>query len=140
MRTLRLLLCATVLCLFSAAALAGPAELKFKAGDKAYICACGEKCGCKVVSKKAGKCGCGHDLTEVAVTKVEGQHAFYKAGDKESSFGLKGKYTCACTGDCCQMISQKAGKCPCGKDLIPAAAEKKAAPQGAHPHATGDKS
>jgi len=30
-----------------------------------YACACGASCGCKTVSQKPGKCGCGHDLKKV---------------------------------------------------------------------------
>ena len=116
----------TALAFSASVALAGPSTLDLKKGDTAYVCGCGEKCGCKVLSKKAGKCNCGHDLTKVTVSKVEEKKAFYEIGGKEQSASLKGKYTCACEGDCCQMISQKEGKCPCGKDLIKVPEEKKA--------------
>ena len=119
MKTLRLVLVGTIaLALTAGVALAGPAALKLKAGDTAYVCGCGDKCGCQVLSKKPGKCGCGHDLLKVTVSKVKGKEAYFEAGGKEQTASMKGKYTCACEGDCCEMISQKPGKCPCGKDLI----------------------
>ena len=82
--------------------------------------------GCKVVSKKAGKCNCGHELAKVTISKVEGKKAFFETGGKEQSASLQGKFQCPCEGDCCQMISQKAGKCPCGKELVEVKKDKKA--------------
>ncbi len=119
MKTLRIVLVVTSVLAFTAGvALAGPAELKLKAGDTAYICGCGEKCACQVLSKKPGKCACDHDLLKVTVSKVKGNKAYFEVGGKEQTASMKGKYTCPCEGDCCEMISQKTGKCPCGKDLI----------------------
>lgn len=37
---------------------------KFKTTG-AYTCACGEKCDCKYISQKPGKCGCGSELKKV---------------------------------------------------------------------------
>jgi len=99
---------------------AAPNRIELKAGDAAYVCGCGDKCGCEVVSLKAGKCGCGHELTRVTITKVKGKKAAYEAGGKEATVKLAGKYSCACGSDCCQMISQKPGKCVCGKELVKA--------------------
>lgn len=92
-------------------------EIVLKAGDTAYVCGCGEKCGCEVISKKGGKCNCGHELNKVKVTKVQAKKAYYEVEGKERSVKLEGKFFCDCGGDCCQYTSQKAGKCPCGKDL-----------------------
>lgn len=103
---------------------AAPARLELKAGDTAYVCACGEKCGCEVLSLKPGKCGCGHDLDKVTLKKVKGKKAAYEAGGKEAAVKLAGKYSCACGSDCCQMISQKPGKCVCGKELVKAGKNK----------------
>ena len=99
------------------AAYAAPAEIKAKAGDNIYICGCGKKCGCESVSVKEGKCNCGHDLKKVTLTKVEGKRGFYESEGKQMTAKLSGKYSCACGADCCQMISQKPGKCTCGKEL-----------------------
>ena len=47
---------------------------------------------------KEGKCGCGKDVTTMAVPA--------------------GMYVCACAdGKCCSAISDKPGKCACGKDM-----------------------
>lgn len=92
-------------------------RLAMKAGDTAYICGCGAKC-CETAALKPGKCCCGKDLAKVSVTKVKGSKAYYQADGKEKSFKLTGKYGCGCAGDCCSMVSQKPGKCPCGKDLV----------------------
>lgn len=118
MKTVRLvLIVATVLAFTAGIALAGPTALKLSAGDTAYVCGCTDKC-CEVLSKKPGKCACGHELAKVTVSKVKGNKASYALAGKEKTVSMKGKYTCACEGDCCQLISQQPGKCPCGKDLI----------------------
>ena len=99
-------------------------QLAVKAGDTAYVCECGSKCGCDIASLKPGKCGCGHDLQKVAVTKVKAKKAFYQADGKEQSFKLTGKYVCQCTAGCCMMVSEKPGKCTCGKELVKAGKAK----------------
>lgn len=99
-------------------------QLSVKAGDTAYVCECGSKCGCDVASIKAGKCGCGHDLVQVNVTRVKGKKAYYQADGKEQAFKLTGKYVCGCESDCCMMVSNKPGKCHCGKDLVKASKVK----------------
>lgn len=104
---------------------AGGHKLDVKEGSTAYVCGCGEKCGCEVASMKAGKCSCGHELQKVSVTKVKENKAYYTVDGKERSVKTLGKYSCACGGDCCQTISQKAGKCQCGKELAKAPEEKK---------------
>ena len=126
-----LVIAVTALVLTSTAALAGSTTLKFKVGDTAYVCGCGEKCECLVLSKKAGKCSCSHDMVKVTINKVKGKTVSYELSGKEHSASLKAKYTCGCEGDCCQFISQKAGKCPCGKDLTKVdKKEKKKAKKG----------
>jgi hypothetical protein len=125
MKKIRVFLIAfTALALGSGVALAGPTTLKLKKGDTAYVCGCGEKCSCEVVSLKAAKCSCGHDLVKVAITNAKDKKAYFEIGGKEQSVSLKAKYSCPCEGDCCKFISQKPGKCPCNKDL--AKVEKKA--------------
>jgi hypothetical protein len=95
-------------------------QLPIKAGDTAYVCECGSKCGCETTSLKPGKCGCGHDLVKVSVTKVKGKKAYYDKAGKEQAFKLTGKYECGCGGSCCMTVSNKPGKCGCGKDLVKA--------------------
>jgi hypothetical protein len=99
---------------------AGTAQLPVKAGDTAYVCECGSKCGCETAALQAGKCGCGHDLVKVSVTKVKGKKGYYLANGKEQAFKLTGAYTCACGSKCCMTVSNKPGKCGCGKDLVKA--------------------
>lgn len=50
-----------------------------KAGDTVYACNCGEKCTCYTMSKEAGKCGCGKDMVQAKVEKVEGADVTLKA-------------------------------------------------------------
>ena len=72
------------------------------------------------MSLKPAKCGCGHDLVKVNVTEVKGQVATFELDGKIQTAKLTGKYACACGSDCCRMISDKPGKCACGKDLVKA--------------------
>jgi hypothetical protein len=97
----------------------GAASLSVKAGDAMYVCPC-DTCDCHVVALKAGKCGCGHDLVKVTVTEVTDQVASYQVDGKAKTAKLTGKYKCACGSSCCQMISDKPGKCGCGMDLVKA--------------------
>ena len=93
-------------------------KLEVKAGDEIYVCGCGKGCDCYTVSKKEGKCACGSNLAKVKVDKVEKGKAFFKQDGKEASTPLAGKYSCACGAQCdCQTISQKPGKCGCGKEM-----------------------
>jgi len=90
-----------------------------KAGDSIYVCGCGEGCACGSMAMKEGKCGCGKDLVKATVSKVDNEKVFYKVDGKELSAPLKGKFACGCGEGCnCGSISQKAGKCGCGKDMI----------------------
>jgi len=95
-------------------------KLDAKVGEEYYVCNCGEKCPCDTISTKAGQCGCGKDLVKAKVTKVAGDKAMFKADgwEKEIEFDLVAKYTCACGADCpCKTVSQKPGKCGCGREL-----------------------
>ena len=90
-----------------------------KAGDEIYVCACGESCKCGTLAHKEGKCSCGKEMVKAKVSKVEDGKVFYKIGDKEYSAPQKGKYMCGCGEGCnCGFVSQKEGKCGCGKDMI----------------------
>jgi len=104
-------------------------KLELKAGQKYFVCSCGEKCPCNTVSKVAGQCPCGKDMVEATAVKVdpdriwhipntvEGGTAHFKAEGwaKEREFDIIAKYRCA-TGRC-KMISQIPGKCACGEDM-----------------------
>ena len=104
-------------------------KLEVKAGDEIYVCGCGKGCDCYTVSKKEGKCTCSQDLVKVKVDKVEKGKAFFKQDGKEASVPLTGKYMCACGPQCdCQTISQKPGKCGCGKEMSKVGAAVKAEP------------
>lgn len=90
-----------------------------KAGDEIYVCGCGEACKCSTLGLKEGKCSCGKDMVKTTVTKVEEGKVFYKVGDKELSALQKGKFMCGCGEACkCGYVSQKEGKCGCGKDMV----------------------
>ena len=93
--------------------------LSVNAGDSIYVCAC-DSCDCHVVALKPGKCGCGHDLVKVTVTEVKDQMASFQMDGQAKTAKLTGKYACACGSGCCQMISDKPGKCACGMKLVKA--------------------
>jgi hypothetical protein len=93
-------------------------EIKLKAGDEVYVCGCGAACPCETISRKAGKCSCNKDLVEAKVTKVEEGKVVVMVNGKEQAFKTTGKFQCACGPKCnCDTISQKPGKCACGKEL-----------------------
>lgn len=98
---------------------ADTASLSAKAGDVLYVCTC-ETCDCHVVALKPGKCGCGHDLVKVTVTEVKDEVASYATEGKTKTAKLTGQYKCACGSSCCEMISDKPGKCSCGMELVKA--------------------
>jgi len=103
---------------FSLAAEKG--KLDLKVGDERYVCNCGEKCACNMISMSQGKCTCGSDMVKAKVVKVETGKASFKAEgwQKERSFKTIGKYACNCSPDCkCGTISQNPGKCTCGSEM-----------------------
>lgn len=90
-----------------------------KDGDQIYVCACGKACKCGTMAHKEGNCGCGQKLVPATVTKTEKGRVYYKIGDKEFSAPQQGTYACGCGEGCgCGFVSQKAGKCSCGNDMI----------------------
>ena len=93
-------------------------KLAVKAGDAIYVCNCGEKCPCETMGKKAGKCFCGKEMSKVTATKVEEGQVTFLLDGKERTMKTTGKFACACGPKCdCDFISQKAGKCSCGKEM-----------------------
>ena len=103
--------------LVSTASFAGTSsKMKVKVGDEVYVCNCGEACACDTISKAAGNCACGKPLVQTKVTKVEKGKIYVEGQTK--AFKSVGKYVCACGSKCkCKTISQKPGKCGCGKEM-----------------------
>ena len=90
----------------------------FKKGESVYVCGCGEGCNCYTIARKEGTCSCGKKLVKSTVARVEGDKLYAKVNGKEQSFVTKAKYACACGEGCnCGTISQKPGKCGCGKEM-----------------------
>jgi len=90
-----------------------------KAGDEIYVCGCGESCKCGTLANKEGECSCGKPLVKTTVTKVEKGNIYYNVDGKELSAPQQGKFMCGCGDGCnCGFVSQKAGKCSCGKDMV----------------------
>jgi hypothetical protein len=101
-------------------------KISLKAGDEIYVCGCGEKCDCGTISKKPGKCSCDKDLVKGTVSKVVKGKAYVIVDGKERVFKTTGKFQCPCGPSCdCDTISQKPGKCACGKDLEQVGKKKK---------------
>lgn len=93
-------------------------KLSLKAGDKVFVCNCGEACPCLTMAKRASQCSCGKDMVEATVTKVEEGTAVVRIGEREQTFQTTGKFTCACGAGCdCGTISQNPGNCACGRPL-----------------------
>ncbi len=93
-------------------------KLDLKVGDKLYVCNCGKGCDCNTMAMKAGKCTCGKPMARGTVTKVGDGTAVIKIKKKEQTFKTIGAYSCACGKGCdCGTISQKPGKCACGKPM-----------------------
>ena len=94
-------------------------KLNLKVGDSYFVCNCPPGC-CEDISSKEGQCGCKKDLVKAKVTRVEDGKAWFKADgwEKEKVFKTAGLYVCGCGPDCkCNMISDKPGKCGCGKEM-----------------------
>ena len=90
----------------------------FKAGDTIYVCQCGKACKCGTMSYKEGTCGCGKKLIKTTVTRTENGQIFYNVNGSEYSAPAAGKYVCPCGSGCgCGTVSQKPGKCACGKPM-----------------------
>ncbi len=100
--------------------LAGKEVMNFKVGDEVYACNCGEGCNCNTLSLASGKCSCGNDLVKARVTSISDGKAMLMAEGwaAERPFLTVGKYACDCPPGCkCDTISQKPGKCACGKEM-----------------------
>lgn len=101
-------------------ALAAQAQkANLRVGDSYYVCGCPPGC-CMTISSKAGQCDCKKDLVKATVTKVDDGKAWFKleGWEKDKEFKTAGLYICGCGPDCkCNTISDKPGKCTCGKEL-----------------------
>jgi hypothetical protein len=94
-------------------------KMDLKVGDTVYACSCGTSCPCQTIANRQGTCHCGAELAKVTVAKVADTTADLKFADGTRTFSRVGKYTCGCGESCsCKMISQAAGKCGCGTDLV----------------------
>lgn len=108
---------------FASIAIADSPKMDLKVGDEAYVCNCGPSCDCMTMSKKPGECVCGKPLVKAKVAYTEGDWAVMKIADGDGGFRLQafktvGKYACACDAGCdCNTISQKPGKCVCGREM-----------------------
>jgi len=90
-----------------------------KVGDTYYVCNCPPGC-CETISSKEGQCDCKKPLVKATVTKVgDGKASFKLEGqEKEKEFKTAGLYVCDCPDGCkCNTISDKPGKCGCGKEM-----------------------
>ena len=93
-------------------------KMDLKVGDEVYACACGAGCPCDSLSRKDSECTCNKPMVKAKVTKVEKGNATLLVNGEERAFKTVGKFACACPPACeCGSISQKAGKCSCGKEM-----------------------
>lgn len=103
---------------FAVTAFADKEPPVFKAGEAIYVCACGAGCDCQAVSRNDGKCACDKPLAKTTVIKVEGGKLLATVNGAEQTYSTKAKYMCGCGEGCtCGTISQKPGKCTCGKEM-----------------------
>ena len=93
-------------------------KMDLKVGDQVYVCGCGKECDCDTMSSKPGKCVCDKPMVQGKVLKVEEGKAVIQTDKEEKTFKTVGLYMCACGEGCdCGTISQKPGKCVCGKPM-----------------------
>jgi hypothetical protein len=96
------------------------ATIDLTPGDEVYACACGAECDCGTLSRVANICGCGRELVKSKVVKVDAEEATLVVNSREKTFRTTGRYACECRKGCgCGTISQKPGKCACGRILLP---------------------
>jgi hypothetical protein len=93
-------------------------KMVLKPGDEVYACQCGDSCPCQMMSRHAGKCGCGKEMVKAKVKSVDKDTAVLVFGEREQTFKTVGKYACACKGCDCNSISQTPAKCTCGVDMV----------------------
>ncbi len=117
--TVILALCCVVAFGVLLAAETAKGKMTLKVGEEVYACNCGDSCGCQTISNQAtGKCGCGMALSKATVKKVGTETADLQFANGVRTLKTVGKFTCGCGGECCSTISQKAGTCGCGKELV----------------------
>jgi len=107
-----------VMALAVAAVAAESGSMTLKPGDQVYVCNCGTGCPCDSMANRASKCTCDKPMVQGTVKQVGEGTATVLVGGEERSFKTAGKYACNCGPGCtCGSISQKPGKCACGKDM-----------------------
>jgi hypothetical protein len=103
---------------FAVVAFADKDASVYKGGDTVFVCGCGEGCDCFTVSRKEGRCACGKPLAQTVVDKVAEGKIYLTVHGETRTFPAKATYTCGCGEGCgCDTISQKPGKCACGKEM-----------------------
>jgi hypothetical protein len=108
--------------LFLLAAMVAYAEsgkINLPDGDTVYVCGCGEKCACETLSKQPGTCACGGALVQGKVVSVGDGKAVVEIKGKKQTFRTAGLFACGCENCPCGTVSQRPGKCACGKPLKP---------------------
>jgi hypothetical protein len=105
--------------LVATVAYAESGKINLTAGDTVYVCGCGEVCPCETLSKQKGTCGCGTALVEGKVVSVADGKAVVESGGKQRTFRTAGLFACGCENCPCGTVSQRPGKCACGKPLKP---------------------
>lgn len=96
------------------------ARLELREGDEVYACASFPECGFGTLSRVSNVCGCGRTLVKARVIKVEGEKGTLFVDGRAKAFRTVGRYVCDCRENCgCGTISQKPGKCACGRILLP---------------------
>jgi hypothetical protein len=94
-------------------------KTNLKVGDTYYVCGCPPGC-CETISSQPGNCDCKKPLVKATVAKIEDGKAWFKleGQEKEKAFKTAGLYVCDCPASCkCNTISDKPGKCGCGKEM-----------------------
>lgn len=90
------------------------------AGEEVYACPC-TTCECMNLSMKPGKCVCGKELVKSKVLSNHDSKLLLVVNGKKADYPLTAKYVCG-GGPACdyKTVSQKPGKCSCGRDLVQA--------------------
>ncbi len=109
-----------ILLILSQAASRAESRMELRAGDEVYACSSVPECGFGTLSRVSNVCGCGRNLVKARVVEVEGEKATLVVDGRAKAFRTVGRYACDCRENCgCGTISQRPGKCACGRILLP---------------------